>query len=74
MLAVAIVILLADAVAPAAPTPPPEKRRCVTEDVMGSLTQKRRTCHTEAEWKQIRDDSQGELERIQNAPKTPNNG
>lgn len=74
MLGLAIVILLADVAAPSAEPPKPEKLRCISEDVMGSLTQKRRTCHTEKEWKQIRDDSQGELEKIQNSPKTPNNG
>ena len=52
--------------AQAAPQPadPLDKVRCVREEVTGSLVSKRKTCHTEREWRRIRNDAQAEARRI----------
>ncbi len=46
------------------PADPLDKVRCVREDVTGSLVSKRKTCHTEREWRRIRSDAEGEARRI----------
>jgi len=66
---IAAVIMLAGA-APAAGTAPTQpvdegsRVRCVREDVIGSLTQKRRVCHTVREWNAIQGRATDEMHRI----------
>ena len=43
---------------------PLDKVRCVREDVTGSLVSKRKVCHTEREWRQIRGNAESEARRI----------
>jgi hypothetical protein len=43
---------------------PNEKVRCVREKVTGSLIQSRKVCHTEKEWRRIRNDAESEARRI----------
>lgn len=38
--------------------------RCVREDVIGSIAQKRKVCHTLREWEAIRRNAQDESRRI----------
>ena len=38
--------------------------RCVREDVIGSLTQKRRVCHTIREWNAIQGRATDEMHRV----------
>jgi len=45
--------------------PKKEKLICHTEKVLGSLTRVNRICHTEAEWRQIEQTSNKELNDIQ---------
>jgi hypothetical protein len=65
----ALVLLLATAAPDAGPAfpatnDPNEKVRCVREKVTGSLIQSRKVCHTEREWRRIRNDAEGEARRI----------
>lgn len=63
---IAAVIMLASA-APAAGTQPMDPGlvvRCVREDVIGSLTQKRRVCHTVREWNAIQGRATDEMYRV----------
>ena len=62
-------VLLFFAAAAATPTfpdssDPMEKVKCVREQVTGSLVQSRKVCHTEREWRRIRNDAESETRRI----------
>jgi hypothetical protein len=62
-------ILVALASATATPAFPPtsdpmEKVKCVREQVTGSLVSTRKVCHTEREWRRIRNDAETETRRI----------
>jgi hypothetical protein len=48
--------------------------KCVREDVTGSLVQSKKVCHTEREWRAIRNDAEEEARRITRpgAPSVPN--
>jgi hypothetical protein len=61
-----ILLIMAAAVAQQKPesTDPLDKERCIREDVTGSLITKRKVCHTEREWRQIRGDAESEARRI----------
>jgi hypothetical protein len=62
-----VLLLLASASAtPAFPatTDPLEKVKCVREQVTGSLVSTRKVCHTEREWRRIRNDAESEARRI----------
>jgi hypothetical protein len=62
-----VLLLLASTTAtPAFPetTDPMEKVKCVREQVTGSLVNTRKVCHTEKEWRRIRNDAEGEARRI----------
>lgn len=43
---------------------PLEKVKCVREQVTGSLVSTRKVCHTEREWRRIRNDAETETRRI----------
>ena len=43
---------------------PLQKVKCVREQVTGSLVSTRKVCHTEKEWRRIRDDAQTESRRL----------
>ena len=43
---------------------PLQKVKCVREQVTGSLVSTRKVCHTEKEWRRIRDDAETETRRI----------
>jgi hypothetical protein len=47
-----------------ATTDPMEKVKCVREQVTGSLVSTRKVCHTEKEWRRIRNDAETETRRI----------
>lgn len=53
---------------------PLDKVKCVREDVTGSLVQSKKVCHTEREWRAIRNDAEEEARRITRpgAPSVPN--
>ncbi len=62
-----VLLVLASATAtPAFPatTDPLEKVKCVREQVTGSLVSTRKVCHTEKEWRRIRNDAESEVRRI----------
>jgi hypothetical protein len=62
-----VLLLLATATAtPAFPdsSDPLQKVKCVREQVTGSLVSTRKVCHTEKEWRRIRNDAEGEARRI----------
>jgi hypothetical protein len=65
---IAAVMMMAGAVPAAATVPQPvdegSRVRCVREDVIGSLTQKRRVCHTMREWEAIQGRATDEMHRI----------
>lgn len=50
--------------APPARIDPLDVVRCVREDVIGSLAQKRKVCHTLREWEAVRRNGQEEARRI----------
>ncbi|HTI31298.1 MAG TPA: hypothetical protein VL405_04135 [Sphingomonas sp.] len=66
---IAAVMMLAGA-APATdatsaqPMDPGSRVRCIREEVIGSLTQKRRVCHTVREWDAIQGRATDEMHRI----------
>jgi hypothetical protein len=68
MIVSGILLILASATeaAPAAarPVDPLDKVKCVREDVIGSLVQTRKACHTEREWRVIRRNAEEEARRI----------
>ena len=61
--------------AAAAATPaaidPRDQMKCKRESVTGSLTQSRKVCHTEREWRLIRNGAEDEARRI-TRPGSPN--
>lgn len=62
-----VLLFLATAAAtPAFPetSNPDEKVKCVREQVTGSLVSTRKVCHTEKEWRRIRNDAETETRRI----------
>lgn len=61
-----LLILATAAATPAVPetTDPMEKVKCVREQVTGSLVSTRKVCHTEREWRRIRNDADAETRRI----------
>ncbi len=62
-----VLLVLASATAtPAFPetSDPLEKVKCVREQVTGSLVSTRKVCHTEREWRRIRNDAETETRRI----------
>lgn len=62
-----VLLFLASATAtPAFPetNDPMEKVKCVREQVTGSLVSTRKVCHTEKEWRRIRNDAETETRRI----------
>jgi hypothetical protein len=65
---IAAVMMLADAATAATPPAQPmdegSRVRCVREDVIGSLTQKRRVCHTVREWNAIQGRASDEMHRV----------
>ena len=50
--------------APPARVDPLDVVRCVREDVIGSLAQKRKVCHTLREWEDVRRNAQEEARRF----------
>ncbi|CAM3265014.1 hypothetical protein SPAN111604_13800 [Sphingomonas antarctica] len=48
-----ILTLLALAAATPEPANPKDRVKCVREDLIGSLVQVRKVCHTVAEWEQV---------------------
>jgi hypothetical protein len=74
----AIALLLAsaaptDAAGVAAAPPAPDQQICKKEQVTGSLARTRKTCMTRAQWNKLRDRSQSEYDRLNNAI-SPTNG
>jgi hypothetical protein len=63
-----VLMLAANATAAPATTPAPadplEKVKCIREPVTGSLVSTRKVCHTEGEWRRIRNDAESEARRI----------
>lgn len=43
---------------------PGKQVRCVREDVIGSLAAKRKVCHTQEEWRRIRNNNNDEARRV----------
>lgn len=64
MLAIVIALAAADVPATTQPADSLDKVRCVREEVIGSLVQTRKVCHTQREWQRIRRDGHDEAERI----------
>ncbi|WP_415644070.1 hypothetical protein [Sphingomonas antarctica] len=64
MMAAMMMLAGAIPVAGAQSMDPDLKVRCVREDVIGSLTQKRRVCHTVREWNDIQGRATDEMHRI----------
>lgn len=62
----ALLFLATATATPAFPetTDPMEKVKCVREQVTGSLVSTRKVCHTEKEWRRIRNDAESEARRI----------
>lgn len=66
ILAPVFLIFATVAATPASPetTDPLEKVKCVREQVTGSLVSSRKVCHTEKEWRRIRNDAESETRRL----------
>ena len=66
ILAPVFLIFATAAATPASPetTDPLEKVKCVREQVTGSLVSSRKVCHTEKEWRRIRNDAESETRRL----------
>ncbi len=64
MIVFALLILTTGAGVASVATEPDNMVRCVREDVIGSLVQTRRTCHTVGEWRSLRARADDEARRI----------
>lgn len=66
ILAPVFLIFATAAATPASPetTDPLERVKCVREQVTGSLVSSRKVCHTEKEWRRIRNDAESETRRL----------
>ncbi|PVX28118.1 hypothetical protein DD559_01115 [Sphingomonas pokkalii] len=52
----------------------PNEMVCVKEEVLGSRLQKRKVCHTRAQWAELRQSDRQNIERVQTGSCQPNGG